>query len=294
MKNETIKKMFEESVNKAITKVSYTQGDHAGILLKEIFKGYLGLTTVKELWGPIWVLPLTIIAGRVSVIIGHEIDSKSIKSVICEMVGYSDVTPSSLIPKGVDLTLPEICMSNDTNNEQVKNYLATTIQISVKLDIPSPIEIAYLYAKLGEKACPIEVYRLWMSNPKEYKLDHTSLSDCNTMINSTAVLYHGLSDPECITIGKGDTKQSHTHVKDIYRDAIARVVEDRSQEAVKEKVASRAKAVREQTEEVLYPSMKAEIVEIKSDIRILQGKLDTIEAKLDTALEQLELFGSLL
>ena len=169
---------FVSIAHKTIMDMEYNPGDPAGPLLKEIAELYLGISSIKELWGPLWVLPITIMADRIHPSLNLETRLGAIIGVVGQMEGRTSITPNVISARRTGQTYNPIPTSDYQVIDKIKSYISTATRVCKHLDIPSPIEATLLYKSIGKDVSPIDAEDLWRSDPEKYKLSPEIVDGC--------------------------------------------------------------------------------------------------------------------
>ena len=104
------------------------------------------------------------------------------------MTGHSLITPYDAVSKMTGIPGHYVSMIDEDDHNLLVKYIMTATRNSIDINIPSPIELGYLYATLGKDANPITVDYLWNKYPETYKLNHDSKIDMVTMLKATLAL----------------------------------------------------------------------------------------------------------
>ena len=188
MKNEITDKLIVRIADEAIERVGYKEGDSPTPVLEEVVKLLTGLDSIEELWGPMWSLFLVIASSKINFHTDDKTINESIKEVVSRMTGHSLITPYDAVSKMTGIPGRYVSMIDEDDHNSLVKYIMTATRNSIDINIPSPIELGYLYATLGKDANPITVDYLWNKYPETYKLNHDSKIDMVTMLKATLAL----------------------------------------------------------------------------------------------------------
>ena len=169
---------FISIAHKTIMDMGYNPGDPAGPLLKEIAELYLGISSIKELWGPLWALPITIMADRIHPSLNFETRLGAIIDVVGQMEGRTSITPNVISARRTGQTYNPMPTNDYQVIDKIKSYISTATRVCKYLDIPSPIEVTLLYKSIGKDVSPIDAEDLWRSEPEKYKLSTEIVDGC--------------------------------------------------------------------------------------------------------------------
>ena len=170
MENEkanTNREKFLNSVNSAVEEIGYVEGGDTTPLLRKTLLNYLTLDSLGKLWGPGWSLFVTYTVHAMYTECGMKVSYDAMKTIISEMSGHDEALPTDLI--GESESDPE-----SLTDERAEHAFFLATLICWELKVPSPVEVEYLIAVLGENATPVGAEALWVTNPEKYKLDITS------------------------------------------------------------------------------------------------------------------------
>ena len=169
MENEkaNTQEKFSKSVEDAIKETGFVEGGDTTPLLRKTLLNYLTLDSLGKLWGPGWSLFVTYTVHAMYTECGMKVSYDAMKTIISEMSGYDQTLPTDLI--GESESDPE-----SLTDERAEHAFFLATLICWELKVPSPVEVEYLIAVLGENATPVGAEALWVTNPEKYKLDITS------------------------------------------------------------------------------------------------------------------------
>ena len=188
MKNEITDKLIVRIADEAIERVGYKEGDSPTPVLEEVVKLLTGLDSIEELWGPVWSLFLVIASSKINFHTDDKTINESIKEVVSRMTGHSHITPYDAVSKMTGIPGHNVPMIGEDDHNLLVKYIMTATRNSIDINIPSPVELGYLYATLGKDANPMTVDYLWNKYPETYKLNHDSKIDMVTMLKATLAL----------------------------------------------------------------------------------------------------------
>ena len=186
MKNEKAnpnREKFLKSVQNAIEETGYVKGKSTTPLLKKTLLNFLELDSLERLWGPGWSLFVTYTARAMYTEHDILVSYDAMKSVVYGMKGYDKTLPTDLVEENENQAVED-----DDDDERIEDSLFLATLISFELEIPTPIEVDYLFAVLGEDASPTGAEILWIENPGKYKLDITDAEAVVAMAKATASL----------------------------------------------------------------------------------------------------------
>lgn len=170
--NTLVNMEIDHELNKAIVKAGYKPGHDVTPILEEVMRSFSGVSSVNELWGPDWILFLSIVVTRARSITLYGTGQEAITHVTRPMVGHSSITSRGSVGRVVGEPVSYINMVSGGDVDQLNNHMAVTVLACKDLDIPSPLETEFLRVTLGENACPSDMEVLWKTNPEKYKLGH--------------------------------------------------------------------------------------------------------------------------
>ena len=199
MENKKVHELVVNTVIADVEKMGYSEGDRPALVLEETIKSLTGLSSIEELWGPIWVLFLVVASDKVGLFTDDAVRIESIKEVVSRMTGHSFITPYDSISEAAGVPTSIVSMTDERDNVLLTKYVRTATSISVDINIPSPIELGYLYSVLGKDVSPKTINHLWDKHPEKYKIDYNSKEDVVRMINITSNHMQDLNRLEATT-----------------------------------------------------------------------------------------------
>lgn len=183
MKSEAVHGLVVKTVEEAVEKTGYREGDSPTPVLEETIKFLTGLDSIEELWGPRWSVFLVMLTDRARPAVSSKVSTLGIREILHRMVGYSDITPSTAL--AVKTGLPEDEVDNIINlaTFEVEQYVEVATRVCEDLGIPTPEEVSCMYNALGYMADPYEATRLYRLKPVAGKsITEYNVSDMVTLM----------------------------------------------------------------------------------------------------------------
>ena len=186
---DLVNAVLDNAINKAIEETDYRIGRDITPVLEDVVKSLSGASSIEELWGPVWVLFLAIIADRICPIICFKRNLESVEDITRRMTGYAYKTSISVIEDIVGVRVRDIDTIKNGCIDLLMLHVKTTTLICEDLNIPSTLECECLYSSLGVGAYPKVMEDYWKENPEKHKFGPHLVTGRTPTSNTSRIIY---------------------------------------------------------------------------------------------------------
>ena len=153
---QSIDKILNDIMESAIISSDYKSGGSITLFLEHIVNGLIynksSVNKVEDLWGAEWSVFLIMIAHRIQPRVSRELILCGVKEILHRMVGYSGITPFTVIATKTGEPLDEVGSGAVLVIYEVAEHVDMATEICNDLGIHTPEEMMSMYRALGHES----------------------------------------------------------------------------------------------------------------------------------------------
>ena len=164
---QAVRTALSNAMNAAYISSDYNPVDNTALFLEHTVNNIIFNSNINDLWGPRWSLFLATVVDDIQPAVSRDVAVLAVTEVLRRMTGHLDIEPAETIARKTGVSINDTVTSTIFSGSKQQVNIAK--QACRALDIPSPLEVSYLYDAIGDTACPSDAEQLYKLKPDKGK-----------------------------------------------------------------------------------------------------------------------------